>query len=273
MRERDEANLDHKTSRRLHLAKIDRSGIGTEGRTWGATMHSLPPAFAGFDTDAYPGDAHMKIWKAASPYVFTGYYLHAPCHGDRGWMGHRATLVAQGWHVVPIYVGQQTAGVSPCKSAALSAQQGRADAKECAIIVAAQGFAKASFVYLDIERCDVFSGGLRDYLAAWTAELAAAGFGPGVYCHKYNAPDVRATALGALASYPQVQPRFWIVGGATADFDAPASRPSGSGIAFADLWQRPVSIQRTFGGITIDIDEDLSNLDDPGAPSLTPALT
>jgi hypothetical protein len=216
----------------------------------------------------------MRTWKTASPYAFTGYYLHAPCYGDRGWMGHRAALMAMGWNIVPIYVGQQVAGVSPCKSSILAGAQGRADAQDCVKTLTAEGFAKGCFAYLDVERSDLFPSALRDYISAWTATLVAGGFGPGVYCHKHNAPDVRATVLTALASSTVaslgVKPRFWIVGGATADFDAPNSLPSGSGIAFADMWQRPAAIDRSFGGVKINIDEDIATLRDPAKPDPPP---
>jgi len=230
-----------------------------------------PPAFAGFDTDGYPGDAHMRIWKTASPYVFTGYYLHAPCHGDRGWLGHRAALRVMGWNIVPIYVGQQVAGVSPCKSSVLTEAQGRADALDCIKTMTTEGFPKGCFVYLDVERSDLFPSTLRDYISAWSPALVAGGCGPGVYCHKHNAPDVRATVSVTLTAAPEVKPRFWIVGGATGGFDAPSSRPSGSGIAFADMWQRPSPLNRAFGGVTINIDEDLANVSDPAAPDPAPS--
>lgn len=208
----------------------------------------------------------MGIWKTASPYVFTGYYLHAPCHGDRGWMGHRAALKAMGWNIVPIYVGQQVAAMSPCKSSILSTAQGHADAQDAAKTMTAEGFPKGCFVYLDVERSDAFASALHDYISAWMKTLVAAGFGPGVYCHKFNAPNVRSTVLAAFAASPQAKPRFWIVGGVTAAFDIHKSRPSDSGIAFADMWQCPQSVQRTFGGVNINIDEDLSLRRDPAAP-------
>jgi hypothetical protein len=237
-----------------------------------ASPPSAPPAFLGFDTSGYPTDARMHMWKTSAPYVFTGYYLHAPCHGDRGWMGHRAALRAMGWNLVPIYVGQQVAGVSPCKSSVLTTAQGRTDAQDCVKTMTAEGFPNGCFVYLDVERSDLFPSTMRDYISAWVPELVAGGFGPGVYCHKHNAPDVRATVLAALAASPTVKSRFWIVGGATGDFDAPGSRPTGSGIAFADMWQRPVPIDRTFGGVKINIDEDLATVRDPAAPDPTPPL-
>jgi hypothetical protein len=63
----------------------------------------------GFDTYAYPGDAAMRAWKDAEVgYEWVGYYLPAPCHKGRTWMGKRERLEEMGWGMAVIYVGQQT---------------------------------------------------------------------------------------------------------------------------------------------------------------------
>ncbi len=68
----------------------------------------------GFDTGMYPGDKAMRAWRSdGSPYVWTGYYLKAPCHQDEGWSGKRETLVSMGYGIAVIYVGQQTWGRIP----------------------------------------------------------------------------------------------------------------------------------------------------------------
>lgn len=219
------------------------------------------PAFAGFDTSCYPGDQAMSLWKRLSPYVFVAYYLHAPCHFDQSWLGHRAALDAMGWNLVPVYVGQQVAGASPCGSAILTAEQGRVDGLDCCAKLTAEGFPAGSFAYLDVEHCDTFPSALGDYISGWVAALAAGGFGPGVYCHEHNAVDVRA-AVGAGGS-TAAAPRFWIAGGYPARFDICTSVPADSGIAFADLWQCPESVTRTFGGVVINLDEDCSSLRAP----------
>ena len=240
------------------------------------------PAFAGFDTDIYPGDHAMTLWKSASPYVFSGYYLHAPCHGNATWMGHRAALAAMGWNLVPIYVGQQVPGVSPCKSGILTPAQGRLDAVDCCAKMVAEKFPTGTFVYLDVEHCDIFPSGLRDYITAWVTALVAGGFGPGVYCHVHNASDVRAAVTAGLSASPEAAlvttaPRFWVVGGVVAKFDVQKSHPADSGIAFADMWQCPPSVTRTFGGVKVNIDEDCATLRDPAAPAppglVTPPVT
>lgn len=63
----------------------------------------------GFDTYAYPGDDVMRAWRHKDvPYEWVGYYLPAPCHKGRSWVGKRDRLADMGWGMAVIYVGQQT---------------------------------------------------------------------------------------------------------------------------------------------------------------------
>jgi hypothetical protein len=68
----------------------------------------------GFDTYAYPGDDVMRAWRHEDvPYEWVGYYLPAPCHKGRSWMGKRERLADMGWGMAVIYVGQQTWDKTP----------------------------------------------------------------------------------------------------------------------------------------------------------------
>jgi hypothetical protein len=63
----------------------------------------------GFDTYRYPGDDVMRAWRHDDvPYEWVGYYLPAPCHDGRTWVGKRERLADMGWGMAVIYVGQQT---------------------------------------------------------------------------------------------------------------------------------------------------------------------
>ena len=219
------------------------------------------PAFPGFDTKDYPGDHKMQAWIDTSPYEFVAYYLKAPCHPGGTWMGHRANLIDMGWNLLPVYVGHQIAGVSPCKANTVTAAQGEADAREAGLKMASEGFAPGCYVYLDIERTEAVHANLAAYITAWVSKLAS-DFRPGVYCHKHNADSVRAAVLAGL-QHPDIQPRFWIVGGSPGSFDVNKSNPTGVGVPFANLWQCPKSVKRTFGGVTIEIDEDVADSADP----------
>jgi hypothetical protein len=68
----------------------------------------------GFDTSTYPGDGAMLAWRTGgAPYEWSGYYLPAPCHPDATWSGKRDTLMAMGYGLAVVYVGQQTWGRLP----------------------------------------------------------------------------------------------------------------------------------------------------------------
>ena len=67
----------------------------------------------GFDTYAYPGDEVMRAWRSDAPYEWVGYYLPAPCHEGKTWMGKRERLADMGWGMAVIYVGQQTWDKTP----------------------------------------------------------------------------------------------------------------------------------------------------------------
>jgi hypothetical protein len=68
----------------------------------------------GFDTYAYPGDDVMLAWRHKDvPFEWVGYYLPAPCHSGRTWVGKRERLAAMGWGMAVVYVGQQTWNRTP----------------------------------------------------------------------------------------------------------------------------------------------------------------
>jgi hypothetical protein len=70
---------------------------------------SRPGRHIGFDTYAYPGDEIMQAWRHRDvPFEWVGYYLPAPCHDGRTWVGKRERLADMGWGMAVIYVGQQT---------------------------------------------------------------------------------------------------------------------------------------------------------------------
>jgi hypothetical protein len=75
---------------------------------------SVPGRHPGFDTYHYPGDEVMKAWRHEDvPFEWVGYYLPAPCHDGRSWVGKRERLAEMGWGMAVIYVGQQTWDKTP----------------------------------------------------------------------------------------------------------------------------------------------------------------
>lgn len=190
------------------------------------------PGFPGFDTAEFPGIAEMAWLKANTNLVWCGYYLGpAPSHASTSWMGQRAGLQAAGWGVAPLYVGQQIEG--PGRHL-LSASQAGIDAAEAVRLLAAEGFANGTCIYLDVEGGPPFEPPRSDYVAAWADAVGQAGFSPGVYCSHAFAADLHGLRRDI---------RIWAVRVTTTDehpfpgVNFPNIHPAGSGYAGAFAWQ------------------------------------
>jgi hypothetical protein len=232
--------------------------------------------YVGFDTHTYPGNAVMKAWKdtPGSPYKWVGYYLPAPCHDDKSWVGRRDTLQAMGWGVAIVYVGQQTWGRTPktltsaqrdalrkksdCNADLISAEEGKLNADEATERAAAEGFSRGSIVFLDIERMQTVPPAMRDYYRAWAARMLENGkFKPGVYAHQFNAPQIFTdikdvfTAAGDTST-----PRMWIAGGK--GFDT-GKAPQDVGYAFAGVWQGVLDVARSVANIKLPVDVNVAS--------------
>jgi hypothetical protein len=229
--------------------------------TWASLVAKAPPAplagppangepRAGFDTAFYPGDTAMRTWKESSPYSFVGYYLAAPVHPNASWMGKRATLSAMGWDIVVIYVGRQSAG--PGSSTPPDTESGERHGADALAKTQSEGFPAGTVVYLDIEPLDHVPVNMIEYILAWLRQFAGSAYRTGLYCHVKNAVELQQRTAGA-----GVPPAFW-VSGSKRTFQPGVSRPEESGIAFAAMWQGTFNQKKTFGGITINIDENVA---------------
>jgi hypothetical protein len=200
------------------------------------------PAFAGMDAYAFPGLDALDWLKANSNLLWCGYYLApAPSHGDRSWMGKRAALAAAGWGLAPIYVGQQLAGPG---SHDVNGPQGARDGADAAALMASEGFALGSCVYLDLEDGPPFAAPRTDYVAAWVGAITAAGFSPGVYGSHAIAGDLHLAVPQARIWAYRVE--------TTAPHPFPGTNfpdvaPAGCGYAGAYMWQLCQSCQIMVG--------------------------
>lgn len=237
---------------------------------------SVPGVSPGFDTGIYPGDAAMRAWRASSPYRWVGYYLASPCHRDASWMGRRATLESMGWGTAVLYVGQQAfEGAAPndtlpperivCSNTLLTAEQGRADARDAAAKAAAEGFPPGTTIFLDVERMQQVPTSMVIYYQAWHDELLRDGrFVAGTYAHRLNAAELYALAQTAyLRAGRRDLPPFWVSGGAGFGLER---APAASGFPFAQLWQGTLDTRRSHGGVSLQIDENVATRPSPSAP-------
>lgn len=233
-------------------------------------------AHPGFDTWRYPGDEAMRTWRAESPYRWVGYYLPAPCHRGTSFVGKRETLERQGWGLAVIYVGQQSWEGMPdpdpttpadsivCSRTLLTAEQGRADARDAAARAASEGFPPGTIIFLDVERMERATNEMVAYYGAWMAGILVDGrYRPGTYAHRGNAAELYLLAQRAHARADAGDPTFWVAGGRGFSLGA---RPEDSGLPFADVWQGVLDVDRRWGGVSLRIDENVAERASPSAP-------
>ena len=234
------------------------------------------PTFAGFDTWRYPGDAAMQTWREASPYRWVGYYLPAPCRRDSSWAGRRAALERMGWGLAVLYVGQQVFEGQPppdslsptpirCSNTLLTEAQARRDAADAVAEAAAEGFPPGTTVFLNVERSETLPQAFGAYYRAWTAAVLRDGrYRPGTYAHRRNADVLFALALGAYreAGRPE-SPPFWVAGGDGFALDRTTEE---GGVPYAAAWQGAFDVPRTWGGVTLTVDENVARRPAPSAP-------
>ena len=223
------------------------------------------PGFAGFDRSDYPGEDVISWLKNNTNLVWCGYYLApAPSHPGTSWMTNRAKLVANGWGIVPLYVGQQVTGPGSLNP---SAQTGVADGNAAARLMQSEGFVAGTFVYLDIENGPPLTQAQQDYVASWCDTVTATGYGAGVYCSHRLALRIHtlrttcriwAFKVSTTQSHPVPSP-------------FPDPNPSGCGYIGAYAWQLGQNCMihvPTANLQTLDVDLSSAIVANPSAPQL-----
>jgi hypothetical protein len=228
---------------------------------------------AGFDTCSAPSAAAMKTWYKTSSYRAVGVYIGG---GDRacpsgnltsGWVG---AVSAQGWSLIPIYVGLQ----APCASGkslkkmdpAQAARQGAAEASDAVNQAESYGMHSGSPIYFDLEAFKQSDQGcvatVTAYLNAWTRQLHAQGFYSGVYGSAASGMVTLTEAVENRSSFAAPD-AIWI-----ARWDQQARTADGS--VPDPMWNHHQRIKQyqgghveKHGGVAIEIDSDF--LDGPVA--------
>jgi hypothetical protein len=150
-----------------------------------------------------------------------------------------------------------------CSRTLLSAAQGTAEGADAVERTAAEGFPAGTVIFLDLEPMTVVPETMRSYYRAWTRAVLADGrFRPGAYVHHTNATAVHADLRAVASGYGTDVP-VWVARSAGFSLDR---RPEDSGFAFARVWQGALDVRRTWGGVTLTIDENVAALPSPSAP-------
>jgi hypothetical protein len=245
--------------------------------------------FLGFDRNEYPGDAALPVLRKS--YFFASYWLSPP-PGEKSnsWIGKRGLMQAQGFGFLLLYEGR-TSGQLPHKKDSIEA--GLADAHAAAAAARREGFPESSVIFLDVEEGGRFFDGYHAYLRSWAESLAKEKFRPGIYCSGIVVDEGGSTIISAddiRAHIGVADVVYWVYNDA-----CPPSRgcgvpqnppaPSGSGVAYASVWQyvrspREKKVARHCRGYADDgncyapgdagrkwfLDENAATTSDPSAP-------
>jgi hypothetical protein len=212
----------------------------TLGVSAGQTPSASRLSYLGFDRNAYPGDANLKVLHET--FSYTGYWLNNP-PGEKtnSWTGHRAAVESAGFGFLVLFNGREFAQL---KSTAYSTRLGRADAVEALAAAHREGFPVGAIIFLDQEQGGRMLPEQKAYIYAWVDAVTAAGFRAGIYCSGIPSPDdqnvvtaddIRKNAAGRNIVY-------WAINDACppapgCSFPTHPPSPAQSGVWFAEVWQ------------------------------------
>ena len=216
----------------------------------------------GFDACAAPSARTMSAW-ATSPYRAIGVYIggeNRACSQPNltsTWVGEQ---VADGWHLIPTYVGLQ-APSSACSSCAkLSSSRASAQGTEAAddAVADAQsiGMGPGSPIYFDMEaysRSSSNTAAVLTFLSAWTAQLHALGYVSGVYSSGASGILDLGRAIGGAYLLPD---NVWSANWNGAQNTVEPYLPSTAWTLHQRIHQYRGGHNETYGLITINLDNN-----------------
>jgi len=211
----------------------------------------------GFDTCTAPSAAAMQAW-SASPFKTVGIYIGgagracAQPNLTAAWVAQQA---AANWHFLPLYVGPQFVPTNHITAPQTQAAQAADDAVAQA---AALGFTSGSVLYYDLEAYPAAdSAAAVAFMSAWTQEIHKQGYLSGIYSSSNSGIADLIANHGTISQPDVIDVANW---NGQADSD-PGADPSGYWAGrrvhqfLGDTNDSP-----TYGGVTINIDQDYANL-------------
>jgi hypothetical protein len=225
----------------------------------------------GFDTCAAPSEAAMRPWWFDTPYAAVGIYIggsDAACAQPNltpSWLRHE---FAQGWHFIPMYVGPQAFFGELTNS---SASQGTAAATDAVHQAQRLGFGPRTPIYYDMEGyLPGQSTRVLQFLSAWTRRLHALGYSSGVYSSSSSgiADLAHQFGRGRYAIPDVIYDALWNGNASTHD---PVFRPS-EWANHHRVHQYNGNVTQTYGGVTMNIDQDYLDVRIPQRPPSPPTV-
>jgi hypothetical protein len=208
-----------------------------------------PITYLGFDRNEYPGDDALPVLRKT--FSFISFWLSPP-PGEKHstWLGRRALLQSQGFGFVVLFNARAS---HTLHDSADAHQKGGLDARTAAELAQKEGFPKGTVIFLDIEEGGRLPAPFYEYLRAWSATLAQAGYRAGVYCsaipvdeghgvHITTAQDIQAHITSPTLVY-------WVYNLACPPapgcaFPANPPPPAQSGFFASTIWQYAQSPRR-----------------------------
>ena len=229
---------------------------------------------AGFDSCAAPSAATMKDW-LASPYRAIGIYIGGINRGcaqaslTARWIN---TIQREGWHYFAFYAGLQASCVDAFGDTPIVASSAAAEGKAAAADAVRQarnlGIPAPTPLIYDMEYYTGCGSEVTTFLSAWDAAVHAAGYQAGVYESFGNISDL-IKARGKIVEPDVIHYADW-------DGDATTSSsymPASMWINHQRLHQYTGGHDETWGGATLNIDNDELNVNLGAKPGSAPAPT
>lgn len=216
----------------------------------------------GFDACSAPSTRTMSAW-ASSPYRAIGVYIggvNRACSQPNLTSNWVVAQTAVGWHLIPTYVGQQspTSSCSSCAklSAGQASAQGSAAAIDAVEEAAAVAIGPGSPIYFDMEsytRTASATAATLTFLEAWTRQLHSLGYLSGVYSSSASGIADLGDAFGSGYLEPD---DLWIANWNGQQNTLDPEVPAGAWAAHQRIHQYRGGHDETYGGVTINIDND-----------------
>ncbi|MEO7063032.1 MAG: glycoside hydrolase domain-containing protein [Dokdonella sp.] len=216
----------------------------------------------GFDQCAAGTVSQMQAWYTSTPWSWANIYVGganrgcSQSHLNASWV---QSILAQGWLVLPTWVGLQAPGSSCSGCSKLStntttaASQGKSEANAASDTAAALGLTSPTIVYFDMEQYSPSSAAVKAFIGGWVQQMHLRGNQAGVYGGGSNA----ANDWAPISNPPDA---VWI-----ANWN---NNPSVFGLSGLpdSLWAHHQRIHQyegghneTWGGVTFNIDSNASD--------------
>jgi hypothetical protein len=234
----------------------------------------------------------MDAWLKSSPYWAVGIYISGDSRGCRSqpnltpsWV---ATQLAHGWRLLPITLGPQAScnprfprygsderiSSSSTHHYRVARQQGRAEADKTVGVAKSLGIEAGSTLWYDLEAYDIGNTSCRDsalyFTSAWTRRLHKLDYVSGFYSSAGSGlkalDDARVNRAGTFTMPDQIWIADW---NHNADTSSTYLRSDGW-LPGGRMKQYNGGHNETYGGVTINIDNDWLDLGRGSTPGTEP---